>query len=110
MINFRCNQYSDYPRNGRFGDILLTLPSLQSVAWQMIREIEVAKQYGVAHVDNLLQEMLLGTNAANGEAASPAAATNGDYSSAPNSPSTSNNEVQSQFATSLAIASTSQDL
>ena len=39
----------------RFGEILLTLPSLQSITWQMVEQISVAKNYGVAHIDNLLQ-------------------------------------------------------
>lgn len=33
---------------------------VQSITWQMIQQIEVAKMIGVAHIDNLLQEMLLG--------------------------------------------------
>ena len=45
---------------GRFGEILLLLPVLQSITWQMIQQIEFAKMFGVAHIDNLLQEMLLG--------------------------------------------------
>ena len=39
----------------RFGEILLTLPSLQSITWQMVEQISVAKNYGVTHIDNLLQ-------------------------------------------------------
>ena len=42
----------------RFGEILLTLPSLQSITWQMVEQISVAKNYGVAHIDNLLQVIL----------------------------------------------------
>lgn len=49
-----------YETRGRFGEILLTLTSLQSITWQMIEQINFAKTYGVAHIDNLLQEMLLG--------------------------------------------------
>lgn len=49
-----------YETRGRFGEILLLLPVLQSITWQMIQQIEVAKMIGVAHIDNLLQEMLLG--------------------------------------------------
>jgi hypothetical protein len=45
---------------GRFGEILLLLPTLQSITWQMIEQIQFAKICGVAKVDNLLQEMLLG--------------------------------------------------
>lgn len=60
---------------GRFGEILLTLPSLQSITWQMIEQINFAKNYGVAQIDNLLQEMLLGgaiyqTNGSSGGSAS----------------------------------------
>lgn len=49
-----------YDQRGRFGEILLTLPALQSITWQMIEQIQFAKLFGVAHIDNLLQEMLLG--------------------------------------------------
>ena len=44
----------------RFGDILLLLPSLQSITWQMIEQLQFAKLFGTARIDNLLQEMLLG--------------------------------------------------
>ena len=40
--------------------MLLILPSLQSCAWQMIEQIQFAKLFGQARIDNLLQEMLLG--------------------------------------------------
>ncbi|KAK8384974.1 hypothetical protein O3P69_014503 [Scylla paramamosain] len=49
-----------YESRGRFGEILLTLPALQSITWQMIEQIQFAKLFGVARIDNLLQEMLLG--------------------------------------------------
>lgn len=49
-----------YDQRGRFGEILLTLPALQSITWQMIEQIQFAKLFGVAHIDSLLQEMLLG--------------------------------------------------
>lgn len=45
---------------GRFGEILLMLPVLQSITWQMIEQIQFAKLFGMAHIDSLLQEMLLG--------------------------------------------------
>lgn len=45
---------------GRFGEILLLLPILQSITWQMIDQIQCAKFFGVAQIDTLLQEMLLG--------------------------------------------------
>ncbi|XP_073999671.1 hepatocyte nuclear factor 4-gamma-like isoform X2 [Rhodnius prolixus] len=49
-----------YESRGRFGELLLTLPALQSITWQMIEQIQFAKLFGVAKIDNLLQEMLLG--------------------------------------------------
>lgn len=49
-----------YDSRGRFGEILLILPVVQSITRQMIEQIQVAKIFGVAHIDNLLQEMLLG--------------------------------------------------
>lgn len=49
-----------YVFRGRFGEILLILPVLQSITWQMIEQIQFAKLFGVAHIDSLLQEMLLG--------------------------------------------------
>ena len=45
----------------RFGEILLLLPTLQSITWQMIEQIQFVRLFGVAKVDNLLQEMLLGS-------------------------------------------------
>ncbi|CAL1532754.1 unnamed protein product [Lymnaea stagnalis] len=54
-----------YDSRGRFGEILLLLPSLQSICWKMIEQIQFAKLFGMARIDNLLQEMLLGgSNAA----------------------------------------------
>lgn len=49
-----------YECRGRFGELLLLLPVLQSITWQMIEQIQVAKVFGLAKIDNLLQEMLLG--------------------------------------------------
>lgn len=54
------NDFSFSPFRGRFGEILLMLPVLQSITWQMIEQIQFAKIFGVAHIDSLLQEMLLG--------------------------------------------------
>ncbi|KAL0869800.1 hypothetical protein ABMA27_006019 [Loxostege sticticalis] len=65
-----------YDGRGRFGELLLCLPPLQSITWQMIEQIQFAKLFGVAHVDSLLQEMLLGgasTDTAMEEAAASAA-------------------------------------
>jgi len=49
-----------YDTRGRFGEILLLLPNLQSITWQLVELVHVAKSYGIVKVDNLLQEMLLG--------------------------------------------------
>ncbi len=58
-----------YDSRGRFGEILLMLPNLQSITWQMIEQIQFAKLFGMAKIDNLLQEMLLGgENAQNSKA------------------------------------------
>jgi len=49
-----------YETRGRFGELLLTLPCLQSVTWQLVEQVQLAKNYGLIVVDNLVQEMLLG--------------------------------------------------
>jgi len=49
-----------YDMRGRFGELLLLLPSLQSISWQTIDQLVAAKQCGLITVDNLLQEMLFG--------------------------------------------------
>ncbi|KAM9775307.1 hepatocyte nuclear factor 4-gamma isoform 1-T1 [Syngnathus typhle] len=49
-----------YDSRGRFGELLLLLPTLQSITWQMIEQLQFIKLCGLAKVDNLLQEMLLG--------------------------------------------------
>lgn len=48
-----------YKARGRVGEILLILPLLQSIAVQLVEQIQFAKLLGVAHIDDLLQEMLL---------------------------------------------------
>ncbi|XP_076448770.1 uncharacterized protein LOC143285405 isoform X3 [Babylonia areolata] len=58
-----------YEIRGRFGDILLMLPSLQSIAWQMIEQLQFAKLFGMARIDSLLQEMLLGADSNGGDVA-----------------------------------------
>jgi len=45
---------------GRFGQILLVLPKLQSITQLLLEIVLLAKAYGVVKIDNLLQEMLLG--------------------------------------------------
>ncbi|XP_037076615.1 hepatocyte nuclear factor 4-gamma-like isoform X2 [Pollicipes pollicipes] len=49
-----------YNQRGRFGAMLLILPSLQSIAREMVEQIQLMKLFGGARVDNLLVEMLLG--------------------------------------------------
>lgn len=49
-----------YDSRGRFGELLLLLPTLQSITWQMIEQIQLVKLFGVVKIDSLLQEMLLG--------------------------------------------------
>ena len=49
-----------YDPRGKFGSLLLILPSLQSISWQMITQIHNAKNSGITEIDSLLQEMLLG--------------------------------------------------
>lgn len=49
-----------YDSRGRFGELLLLLPTLQSITWQMIEQLQFIKLCGLAKIDNLLQEMLLG--------------------------------------------------
>ncbi|KAM3877015.1 LOW QUALITY PROTEIN: hepatic nuclear factor 4, beta [Diretmus argenteus] len=50
-------------QRGRFGELLLMLPPLQSVAWQMVETLHLVQLLGEARVDSLLQEMLLGEGA-----------------------------------------------
>ncbi|XP_039256782.2 hepatocyte nuclear factor 4-gamma-like [Styela clava] len=57
-----------YECRGRFGEILLLLPTLQSITWQMIEQIQFVRIFGVARIDNLLQEMLLGADTYEGTA------------------------------------------
>lgn len=49
-----------FESRGKFGQLLLLLPSLQSAATSMVEQLQFARLFGVAKVDNLLQEMLLG--------------------------------------------------
>ncbi|XP_071377000.1 hepatic nuclear factor 4, beta [Centroberyx affinis] len=56
-------------QRGRFGELLLMLPPLQSVAWQMVETLHLAQLLGEARMDSLLQEMLLGEGAKAGQGA-----------------------------------------
>ena len=48
---------------GRFGECLLLLPVLQSIAWQVIENVSFVKVCGVEKISSLLQEFLLGGKA-----------------------------------------------
>lgn len=68
-----------YDSRGRFGEILLILPALQSITWQLIEQIQFAKALGTAKIDNLIQEMLLsgsGTQNLNSTSQAPQASSN----------------------------------
>ncbi|XP_030579175.1 hepatic nuclear factor 4, beta [Archocentrus centrarchus] len=54
-------------QRGRFGELLLILPPLQSVAWQMVETLHLAQLLGEAKMDSLLQEMLLGEGSETGQ-------------------------------------------
>lgn len=54
-------------QRGRFGELLLILPPLQSVAWQMVETLHLAQLLGEAKMDSLLQEMLLGEGTETGQ-------------------------------------------
>ena len=49
-----------YDCRGKFGELLLLLPTLQNIALQLTEQLQILKLFGVAKVDSLLQEMLLG--------------------------------------------------
>uniref|UniRef100_A0A9J7XVR0 Hepatic nuclear factor 4, beta n=1 Tax=Cyprinus carpio carpio TaxID=630221 RepID=A0A9J7XVR0_CYPCA len=63
-------------QRGRFGELLLLLTTLQSVAWQMVEQLQLMRLLGKANVDNLLMEMLLGEEASRGSEALPASESN----------------------------------
>ncbi|GAA6089563.1 hepatic nuclear factor 4, beta isoform X1 [Tachysurus ichikawai] len=50
-------------QRGRFGELMLLLPPLQSTAWHMVEQLQLARLLGEASMDSLLQEMLLGESA-----------------------------------------------
>ncbi|XP_059394449.1 hepatocyte nuclear factor 4-beta-like isoform X4 [Carassius carassius] len=63
-------------QRGRFGELLLLLTTLQSVAWQMLEQLQLMRLLGKANVDSLLMEMLLGEEASRGSEALPASGSN----------------------------------
>ena len=54
------NEERIYDSRGRFGEMLLLLPTLHNLSQQMIEIIQYMKHYGAANIDSLLNEMLLG--------------------------------------------------
>ena len=50
-----------YESRGRFGDFLLVLPTLQSITKDLIEVLQLAISYGTVKIDNLLQEMIIGS-------------------------------------------------
>ena len=52
-------QEKQYDGQGRFGELLLMIPNLNSIARSMIEQIKMANAMGVG-MDALLEEMLLG--------------------------------------------------
>ncbi|KAA3675458.1 uncharacterized protein DEA37_0011783 [Paragonimus westermani] len=52
-----------YLPQGRFGALLLLLPELRSITYQMVNKLEIAKQMGLTRLDGLLSEILLSTTA-----------------------------------------------
>lgn len=49
-----------YDSRGRFGEILLILPNLQSITWLLIEQVQFMMTCGNLKIDSLLQEILLG--------------------------------------------------
>ncbi|XP_043237951.1 hepatocyte nuclear factor 4-gamma-like isoform X2 [Amphibalanus amphitrite] len=58
-----------YSQRGRFGGMLLILPSLQSIARELVEQVQLMSMFGSTKVDTLLVEMLLVGN--NGEVPGP---------------------------------------
>nr|ASL70604.1 nuclear receptor [Brachionus koreanus] len=54
------NEERLYDSRGRFGEMLLLLPTLHNLSQQMIEIVQYLKHFGGANIDNLLSEMLLG--------------------------------------------------
>jgi hypothetical protein len=54
------NEERLYDSRGRFGEMLLLLPTLHNLAQQVIEIIQYFKHFGSTNIDSLLNEMLLG--------------------------------------------------
>lgn len=89
-----------YDSRGRFGELLLILPSLQSITWQLIEQIQFAKVFGTAKIDNLIQEMLLSSagaiSANNNSGSSNSAPNNSSQTATPSPQLTPTNPLQWQ--------------
>uniref|UniRef100_A0A8D8VQX2 Transcription factor HNF-4 homolog n=1 Tax=Cacopsylla melanoneura TaxID=428564 RepID=A0A8D8VQX2_9HEMI len=104
-----------YDSRGRFGELLLTLPALQSITWQMIEQIQFAKLFGVAKIDSLLQEMLLGGATADNNQPNQTNDTTGgsgtsEYHSSPGSLSSPNMSPTHPVQSTVILRDLSQDL
>ncbi|CAI4228518.1 unnamed protein product [Auanema sp. JU1783] len=60
----RC-QKSTHPSECRNGRLLLLLPSLQAVSQQMVEDVQLARLFGLANVDSLMQELILHDESSN---------------------------------------------
>lgn len=58
-IEKRCLQFSTEVSECRAGRLLLLLPSLQAVAQQMVEDVQLARLFGFANVDSLMEELIL---------------------------------------------------
>ncbi|KJH52759.1 Ligand-binding domain of nuclear hormone receptor [Dictyocaulus viviparus] len=66
-IEKRCQQYSMEISECRAGRLLLLLPSLQAVAQQMVEDVQLARLFGFANVDSLMEELILHDERAYGD-------------------------------------------
>uniref|UniRef100_A0A158P8I5 Nuclear receptor domain-containing protein n=1 Tax=Angiostrongylus cantonensis TaxID=6313 RepID=A0A158P8I5_ANGCA len=57
-LSLRCQQFSVEISECRAGRLLLLLPSLQAVAQQMM-DVQLARLFGFANVDSLMEELIL---------------------------------------------------
>ncbi len=54
------NEERLYDSRGRFGEMLLLLPTLHNLAHLLIEIVQYMKHFGSYNIDSLLTEMLLG--------------------------------------------------
>ncbi|KHJ83648.1 Ligand-binding domain of nuclear hormone receptor [Oesophagostomum dentatum] len=58
-IERRCQRAPLITSECRSGRLLLLLPSLQAVAQQMVEDVQLARLFGLANVDSLMEELIL---------------------------------------------------